>query len=714
MIDTRNNRTLYRSAATGLKRFAVLAVATGALTLASCSGTGTPENTDWTVLGNGPDVQHHSDLAQIDKNNVATLGLAWAGEIPSADGLVGNPLVKDGVVFQSGSLGRIYATDIRTGKLLWQFEPALDFARMSFGQKWSIRLNRGLALTADLAIVGAGDCRVFAVNQKTGKLVWETQSCDAGSLYGITGAPRVGGGKVFIGNNCTESGTLRGFVDALDERTGKRLWRFYTVPDDPSKPQANPALEKAATTWGEGWYDKTRGCGSPWEAMTYDPKLDLLYVGTGGPAPWTPTGRGRGAGDELFTNAIVAINARTGQYVWHYTVTPNDGWNFEATMPIMVAELPIDGKTRRVVMSAPKNGFFYVLDAKTGAFISAKNPVPVNWASGIDPQTGRPIQTSEGRYWEKPGGVGIVWPGPLGAHNWSAMAFDPAQRLVYVPFDHIPTRMKVDPSVTGPGVTNELFGFEKDVPGYDRYSELVAWDPLTQSARWRVRSKSLINGGVLHIAGGVVFQGTSDGRFNAYDDASGKQLWSFATGGAVQSAPTTVMVDGVQYILIASGNGNSMLSGRYASRDATTAATRSAPSRLLAFRIGGAARLTPVAPQVVPKPPLPRPPAALAAAGVTKFDAYACLECHGRDALSPGGSVPDLRFSNAYIHEAFDKIVRGGLLEETGMPAFPEMPDSDLKALQAFILSRAWAGYDASRPANDANQTPPAKKRNHP
>lgn len=681
---TRHRRRLTRS----LPRYAALAI------LAALCGCGqAPKNTDWAVLGNGDDAQFHSDLKQIDRGNATELGLAWVGEIPTEDGLVGNPLVKDGLVFQSGGLGRVYASDVRTGELVWRYEPEHDFSKMDFNALWTVRINRGAALTDKHVIVGTYDCKVIAFDQKTGQKAWEVPSCDTkpGSLEGITGAPRVGGGKIFVGNHCGESGLLRGFVEALDERTGRRLWRFYTVPGDPSRPQSDPVMTKAATTWGTDWYSKTKGCGSVWDAMTYDAKLDRLYIGTGGPAPWPLDRRAADAGDELFTNAIVAIDAKTGKYIWHYTVTPNDAWNLEATMNMVVTDMEIDGKLRRVVMQAPKNGFFYVLDAETGEFISAKNPVPVNWAFGIDQRTGRPIPNPAARYWEKPEGA-VVLPGPLGAHGTAPMAYDPVQQLVFVPFDNIPTLMKSN-ATYGPGAIDEMYGFESRYPGMHRYSDLVAWDPIKQSARWRVRSDSLINGGVLHTAGGLVFQGTSDGHFNVYDDRTGKRLWSFPVQGSIRAAPSTVMVDGEQYVLVATGNGNSMVSSRYVSPSASTPMTRAAPSRLLAFKLGGAATLPALTPALLAKPDFPEPSPALARRGALVFEENGCALCHGREAVAVGGSIPDLRHSTTGSFAMFDQIVRSGLLQPRGMPKFDRLSSPDLEALKAYIQMRSWQDY---------------------
>jgi glucose dehydrogenase len=287
--------------------------------VATAIGAADVRNTDWTMLGGNAEVWHYSALNQVNANTVKDLGLAWLADIPSKDGLVGNPLVANGVVFQSGPLGRIYANDLRTGKLLWRFTPEVKFDdKTSLATFWSSRYNRGLALLGDNVYVASGDCRLFAVNQKTGKEVWHAVSCDSTKAFGITGAPRVGGGKVFIGNNCIDSGAERGFVDAFDAKTGKKAWRFYTMPGDPKQPFESKTMEMASKTWGTDYWGKTHGCVSAYDAMTYDEKLGLLYIGTGSGSPWSPAERAKDAGDELFSDSIVAVKADSGEYVWHY------------------------------------------------------------------------------------------------------------------------------------------------------------------------------------------------------------------------------------------------------------------------------------------------------------------------------------------------------------------------------------------------------------
>jgi quinohemoprotein ethanol dehydrogenase len=658
-------------------------------------------STDWTLLGRNADMHHNSPLTQINDGTVNRLGVMWTAEMPTPDGLVGNPLVVDGVVYQGGPMARVYANDLRTGKLLWSFDPKIKTETLLV--YWAQRINRGLAVSGDKIFIGSADCRLYALDRKTGKQLWNIESCDASGktgAYAITGAPRVGNGLVFIGNACGDSGYGRGYVDAYDQKTGKRKWRFYTVPDDPAKgKQKTPELAMAAKTWGTNSYEKSNGCASVWEAITYDEKLNMVYFGTDGPSPWNPKQRAADAGDELFTNSVVAVDANTGKYRWHYKVTPNDGWNYTPTGHIMVADLPVDKSVQRVVMTAPKNGFFYVLDAKTGKFISAKNFTPVNWASHIDPKTGRPVTLPDARYWEKADGKAIILPSTAGAHTWQPMAYNEATGLVYIPVSSMPTQVEIDhESKVGGLITHDYYGFGKD-PKWQAFGELVAWDPVRQEARWRAKRTLPMNGGTLTTAGNLVFQGTADGKFEAYAADSGKLLWSFDVGGAIQAAPSTVEIDGRQIVLVPVGNGGGMNIGSTLARAASTLQTRT-QSRLIAFAVDAKTEFHRPPGLVIPKPPLPRPTdATLVAKGAKLYEAQTCAYCHGHEVESANGAIKDLRFASGETHEVFAGIVIGGLRSAKGMPAFTHITMEEVNALQSYVLDQAWKGYDADQRA---------------
>jgi quinohemoprotein ethanol dehydrogenase len=651
------------------------------------------KNTNWSLLGNTSDMQHHSDLDQINKDSVSNLELAWWSELPSKNGLVGNPLVQDGVVFQGGPGGQIFAHDAREGKLLWSFNPDYDLTKVSIAGYIGKQMNRGIALWGDKVIIATADCRILAFKQKSGEKVWEAQSCDAADMYTITAAPRVGDGLVFTGNACMDSGATRGYVDAFDAETGKHRWRFYTVPSDPAKPQDSPLYQKAEKTWGKDWYSKTHGCGSVWDGLTYDAKLNQLYIGVGGPAPIDPSTRSKDAGDELFTNSIVALDARTGEYKWHFKQVPHDGWNYDSSVGLMVADLPIEGQTRRAVLSVPKNGFSYVLDAVTGKFISGGAYTKMNWAKGLDAK-GRPIPNKDAAYWLKPNKEAVVLPGGLGAHGWEALAFNPKSNTLFIPSMVMP--MKIEKAPPGPflGIAMDfLYGASGD-PKWKSYGEVVAWDPVENKVKWRSKSEILpMNSGLLHTGGGLIFQGMADGRLVALDEASGIEVWSRQTGGSIRAAPSTVMVDGTQYIIIATGNGTASGSGSFVSKYNTTPQTQT-PPRLLAFRIGQAVEYPKLAKvEPVPKPSSPKQKLNHAKLGKGLFEVYGCSSCHGVEGSS-GGDVPNLIRRTPASVQALRLIAKDGLLAARGMPQFQDLTDEELSGLYAYIINEAWKAYE--------------------
>jgi len=596
-------------------------------------------------------------------------------------------------------MSRVYANDVRTGRLLWTFDPHVNPPPGKVIPAWGGRVNRGLALWEDKLYVGTGDCRLVAIDRQRGTKVWEAQACDPSRNYTITGAPRIGGGKVFIGNANADSGANRGYVDAYDGGTGKRLWRFFTIPGDPAKGFESDALARAAKTWGKDYW-KLSGGGSVWDAITYDPVLNLVYIGTDGASPVNPAVRGKGAGDELFTTSILALNADTGAYVWHYQTTPHDGWNYDATMHIMIAELVISGAKHRVVMEAPKNGFFYVLDAASGKLLAAKNYVPVTWASKIDMKTGRPVLQPGAEWWlQESGSPKLVMPTVLGAHNWQPMSFSPQTGLVYIPAMQLP--MTIAPGTGDAAVGGADVNFYVAVNDPKHFKgELVAWDPIAGKVKWRHDVGSPQNGGVLSTAGNLVFQGTSDGVFRAYSADSGKLAWQFSTEAGIYAAPITVKIDGAQLIIVPTGSGTSASVISYPRLGGKT----HGPSRLLAFKLGGAATLpaSDYSPVAIPKPALPRPDGSLAARGGQIFYANACDLCHGVDAVGPqDATVPDLRKSAQVTSDNFTRIVREGLLAPLGMPSFKDkIREDEIPALRAYIVDQAWIGYDGEHAAH--------------
>jgi PQQ-dependent dehydrogenase (methanol/ethanol family) len=648
-----------------------------------------PSESEWPLIGGGSFEQHFSPLRQINDTTVKQLSLAWFADMPTPDGLTGIPLVADGVIYQSGALGKVWANDVRTGRLLWSYDAQIKFP-LGLVASWGSRTSRGLALWQDKVLKATGDCRLIALDRKSGARLWEVQSCDPMNYKTISGAPRVGGGKVFIGNANADTGIGRGYVDAYDIATGKHLWRFFTVPGDPAKGFENAAMEMASKTWGKDYWPHSGG-GSAWDGITYDPVTNLVYIGTDGPAPYDPPARGSGGGDELFTNAIVAVNVDSGEYVWHYSTTPGDGWNYDATMPVVLADLPIGGETRHVVMVAPKNGFFYVLDSRTGKLVNEpKSIIPVNWASRIDMATGRPVLRDEAKYWLKGQDGAVVSPSTMGAHGWMPMSYSPQTGLVYIPTMDMPIRLVSDAD----GHLQEDFYYALDHDHKLPFKgSLLAWDPISQRERWTHDVGRPFEGGILSTAGNVVFQGTTDGYFIAYRADTGEKLWSFFSGSRILGAPSTVQIDGKQLILVAAGSGSTSggagilvkLSGK-----------ATGPSRLLAFTLGGTAHLPPLSTSVraFPKPAAPEPDPVLVEQGKALFESRGCELCHGLEMVVGQGSVPDLRRINSATYQLFSQIVRGGLFKDAGMPIFADtIREDELPALKAYIMSEAWKSY---------------------
>lgn len=660
--------------------------------IAGCS-INSGNSTNWEFLGNSPDMQHHSNLDQINDENVNELELMWAVDIPTLDGMVGNPLVKNGIIFQSGSLGRVFAHDIRTGDLLWKFEPKFDFTKMSLTSLWAARFNRGVALNRDNVIVATGDCRIVALNQVSGSVQWEYESCDPTQMYGITAAPRVSEDMVFTGNTCVDSGMTRGYVDGIDSHTGKRKWRFYTVPGHISNKPKNKFEEMVADSWGTNGVPEMRGCGSVWDAMTYDKELNLLYIGVAGPAPLNPQKRAKDAGDELFTNSIVALNADTGEYVWHFKQVPHDGWNFDSSVGIMAATVSVEGQDRRVVISVPKSGFVYLLDANTGEFLSGEKYMPINWASGLD-ENGRPIFLDDAKYWQTDNNEAIVAPGVIGSHSWEALALNPHSELLYIPASSQPAKYKTLPNAVVGGTSFDFYYGSRGDKNWTSYGEIIAWDLIDRKAKWRHRTKLPMNSGLLHTDGNLLFQGTADGMLNIFNAENGNVLWSRFVGGAIRGAPTTVMVDGDQVLLVPTGNGNSAATGPLVARYASTPNTRS-KSRLLAFKLGASG----VMPEGSVELDLPAPLITIdsddekISEGQMLYEASACAECHGQEVVAARGSAPDLRVSISYLTpDMFSDIVINGARLNRGMPKFDFLSKAQANSIYAYIVHESIRG----------------------
>jgi quinohemoprotein ethanol dehydrogenase len=647
---------------------------------------------EWLSYGRDYAEQRFSPLTQISDQNVGQLGLAWSADLDTARGQEATPLMHGGVLYVTTAWSHVKAYDAKTGALKWAFDPKVP--RETLVRVCCDAVNRGAALYGDKVYVAALDGRLIAIDQKTGKEVWSKVVVPNQVDYAITGAPRIAKGKVLIGSAGSEY-RARGFLAAYDAQTGDELWRFHTVPGNPADGFENEAMEKAAKTWTGKWWEFGGG-GTVWDSITYDPVANLVYFGTGNAEPWNPKTADR-KGDSLYTSSIVAVNADTGDYAWHYQETPEDRWDYDSNSQIIVADLMLGGKSTHVVMHAPKNGVFYVLDAKTGKFLTGTPFTKITWASSIDPVTGRPVINPEARY-EQTGKIYIGSPGIYGAHTWHPMSFSPKTGLVYIPTNEAPFQYLADNEFE-PGPIGMQLGLKSVPTPADKAvrnvframlsGALIAWDPVARKEVWRVPFDGPSNGGTLATAGNLVFQGTARGEFVAYSADKGTRLWSFPAQTGIIAAPMSYAVDGEQYVAILVGWGG--LWDLFGS----VAADKSGPtrniSRLLVFKLGAAGKLPnppPMADRVLDPPPFTGN-AAQFARGEVLYARY-CGVCHGGEAIS-GGMVPDLRHSPTLgSSDAIKSIVIDGALKHNGMVSFKEAiaPD-DAEALRHYMIKRA-------------------------
>jgi quinohemoprotein ethanol dehydrogenase len=640
------------------------------------------EARNWLSYGRTYSEQRYSPLKQINADNARDLGLAWFADLDTNRGQEATPLVVDGVLYISTAWSIVKAYEGRTGRLLWSYDPAVP--REQGVNACCDTVNRGVAAWNGKIFVGTFDGRLVALDAATGKVIWTATTVEAGKPYTITQAPRVINGRVIIGNSGGEYST-RGYISAYDAETGKLDWRFFTVPGDPSKPFENEAMSRAAKTWSGQWW-KLGGGGAVWDSISFDPKLDLLYFGTGNGLEWDQGKRSLNKGDNLYIASIIALNADTGAYVWHYQATPGEEWDYDAVQQLVLADLQIKGRPRQVVMQANKNGFFYVLDRKTGELISAQAIVPVTWAKGIDLKTGRPIENKGARY-SNTGKPADVAPGTVGAHTWTPMAYNPDTGFVYIPANQTINRFlpvaKSQYSPVGWNIGVRSIGSSMRNQGF-----LLAWNPAQQREAWRVTYSGPWNGGVVTTAGNIVAQGDAAGNFNVYRADNGEKLWSMFAQSAIIGGPSTFAIDGEQYIAVLSGWGG--IYPLVAGTQAADSGNLRNVSRLLVFKLGGTAALPPLAPPgalVLDPPPEPTDTASVGR-GELLFGRY-CGVCHGREVVS-GGIVPDLRASSLLSNELFYNVVLGGVLKDAGMASFKAaLSRDDVTAIRDYIIHRA-------------------------
>lgn len=650
---------------------------------------------EWAMYGLNNAETHYSPLTQITTANVKQLGLAWASDPGSFMGQIeGNPLVLNGTLYGTLPWSVAFAMDARTGKLKWRWDPqiphetfAVDERGVKFRRGPSLccgPVNRGVAYYQGKVFMGTLDNRLVALDAETGKQVWSTAVASKEDDFTITGAPRIVKGKIIVGNSGAEFG-VRGFVAAYDPATGKQVWRFWIVPGDPTLPFENKAMEVAAKTWN-GPYWKYGGGGTPWDGMAYDPDLDLLYIGTGNGAPWPRDLRSPGGGDNLYLACILALKPDTGEYVWHYQETPKDSWDYASTQPLVLADLTIGGRTRKVIMHAPKNGFFYVVDRVNGQFISAQPFTKVTWATGVDPKTGRPIETPEAAYGMQ---GSTISPGSDGAHNWHAMAWNPVAGLVYIPGQETSGTYSFDPDfqhqigrmntgrMRGPGRGPAPTGGPANPPrprgpsavgaggAQQQGAYLVAWDPVAQKERWRIRfERPGVTGGTLATAANLLFHGSNDGTFSAYTADKGEKLWSVQLAPGFAN-PITYMLGGQQFVTVLTGRSGG----------------QNAPGRVYTFALNGKATV----PSMDPVPE----PADLSGAASTvtaEFDRAGLPNAPGRELiqqLCAGCHSPTVVTRFHQTEELWRQTVND--MGNRGMPGTPAQRDAIVKYLTAHL-----------------------------
>ncbi len=633
---------------------------------------------DWLTYGRNYQEDRYSPLNQINKSNVNELGLAWSIDLKSKRGIEATPIVIDGIMYFTGPWSVVYAVDARKGEVLWIFDP--DILR-KYGEKGCCGVvNRGVAIYKGRLFLGAFDGRLIAINAVNGKKIWEVMTVDQSKGYTITGALRIIKGKVIIGNGGAEYG-VRGYITAYDAISGKQHWRFYTVPGNPENGFESEAMEVAAKTWNGEWW-KYGGGGTAWDAIVYDPELNQLYIGTGNGSPWNRKIRSPGGGDNLYLSSIISLNPDNGELIWYYQTTPGDSWDYTATQPIILADLEIKDEKRKVLMQAPKNGFFYVIDRTNGDFISAEPFVYTNWAKKIDYESGRPVETPFARYTDI---NAYISPHPIGAHTWHPMAYNKSTGLVYIP-------AREGSSLYGQDINFEFTDDGRSWntgTGYDAKSpvsqdslipmevgKLIAWDPVKQQEVWSVTHQSSYNGGVLSTKE-LVFQGTGAGDFVAYDALNGDQVWSYPLQTGIVAPPITYMIDGVQYITLLAGWGGGLATWVKFTEQIN-------PGGIYTFTIGA----TKVPPQFAKK--------SLEEPINLDFDATNeeinhgknlywryCSRCHG------GGVIPNLSFSRAETFEIFAQIVGEGLYLPKGMPNFGDrLSNQDIQDIKNSILAK--------------------------
>jgi len=658
----------------------------------------TANTADWLAYGRTHREDRFSPLADINSGNISKIGVEWYMDLPGDVGLVSTPLVVDGVMYFTGTMNIIRAVDARTGKQIWEYDPEV-YKALEGKRQMMWKDSRGISTYGNKIFAATWDGRLIALDRKTGKLVWETRTFPLNSSLHINGHPKAFNGKVIIGNGGTESGPNRGFVTAYDAETGKQAWRFYIVPGNPADGFEDEAQEMAAKTWTGEWW-KQGGGGNAWHGFTYDEELNTIYVGTGNGSPWNRRIRSPGGGDNLFLCSIVALDATTGKYKWHYQTSPGETWDYNSNMDIVLADITVDKKPIKAILHAPKNGFFYVIDRETGKVVSAEPFADVNWATHVDLKTGRPVERPGARYED---GSELVYPTPWGAHSWHAMSYNPVTGLVYLPTMNL--QSVFDDKAVSQDWQHKKYdldtavGFTMEKIPNRSWGTLQAWDPVKQKVAWKVEQDFLWGAGTLTTAGNLVLQGEPTGFLKAYDAKTGELVWKYYAGLGISAPAITYKLDGKQMISILVGFGGGWSSNLTGEADKLGWSYGAQTRRLITFSLDGKATV-PEQPKPVFAEPLMdegfKVNDDLATAGAGVYGGKGCVLCHGAGAVA-AAMAPDLRASPALLDsnkETFKNIVHGGALLRNGMPAFPTLTDDDLTALRHYLRKEARKGLN--------------------
>ena len=646
---------------------------------------------NWAAFGRNYSEQRYSPLTKVNTESVKGLGLDWYMDLPDDRSLTGTPLVVDGVIYFTGSYSKTRAVDAKTGELIWEYDPeSIKHAGDRLKVMWD--QNKGLAIWKDKVIISTIDGRLVGLDKATGEEVWETMTVDPRKAYYITGAPKIFKDKVIIGNGGTEQEAARGYVTAYHTDTGEMAWRFWVVPGNPADGFESKAMEMAAKTWTGEWW-KMGGGGNTWHGITYDPEFDQVLVGTGNGSPWNRKIRSPGGGDNLFLCSIVALDADTGAYKWHYQTTPGETWDYNSNMDIVLADLKFGQQTIKALMHAPKNGFFYVINRENGELLSAEKIGKVTWASHVDLKTGRPVEVEGSRYED---GEELVWPSAFGVHNWHAMSYNPDTGLVYLPTIEMPALFK-DSEIDLKAWRSPSFRvstgieFNKEDSAADAGAAyLMAWDPLKHEVRWKHLQPPQWNAGTMTTAGNLVFQGRADGRFAAYHAESGEELWAVELGLGISAPPVTYTVDGKQYIsLLVGWGGAGQIVGSLAAQHGWKHKVH--PRRLFTFSLDGKTEIPSSPPPAYAKPVDIKDfilDERKVAQGKQLYS-ESCSLCHGGGAVS-GGMATDLRESPMVLtKESFRAVLVDGASIQKGMPRFKDYGEEELTSLMHYIRERA-------------------------